>query len=151
MEHKIRAYWDHFLLETNRDNETNCFDVFYFGSNEQSANHLLELVLQGTKTATASSVYQYELTSSDYPKAGDLSVVTDYRGNPKCIIETKNVLRLKFCDMTYDICKREGEDETLASWQQNHIDFFTAIGKELGFEFSFDMDIIFEDFVIVYK
>lgn len=151
MEHKVRAYWDNFLLETNRDKNTRCFEVFYFGSSEHSANYLLELVLQGRKTATSSSVYQYKLTDSDYPKVGDLSIVTDYNGNPKCIIETENVLRLKFIDMTYDICKREGEDENLESWQQNHIEFFTIIGEELGFEFSFDMDIIFEDFRVVYN
>lgn len=151
MENKVRDYWNNFLLETNRDKETKCFEVFYFGSTEQSANYLLELVLQGRKTATASSAYQFELADSDYPKVGDLSIVTDYDGHPKCIIETKDVLRIKFKDMTYDICKREGEDESLESWQQNHIDYFTTIGKELGFEFSFDMDIIFEDFVVVYK
>jgi uncharacterized protein YhfF len=26
--------------------------------------------------------------------------------------------------MTYDICKREGEDDTLASWHEGHIRYF---------------------------
>ncbi|WP_368652506.1 ASCH domain-containing protein [Ornithinibacillus sp. 4-3] len=151
MDNKVHAYWENFLLETNRAKETKCFEVFYFGSTEKSANYLLKLVLQGRKTATASSIYQYKLTDSNYPKVGDLSIVTDYNGNPKCIIETRETLQLKFSDMTYDICKREGEDDTLESWQQKHIEFFTKIGEELGFEFSFDMDIIFEDFGVVYK
>lgn len=151
MNNKGRTYWDNFLLATNRDKETQCFEVFYFGHNEQTATNLLELVLKETKTATASCVDQYELTNSDYPKVGDFSMVTDFKGDPKCIIETKNVLRLKFNEMTYDICRREGEDNSLESWQQNHIEFFTEIGKELGFEFSLDMDIIFEDFEVVYQ
>jgi len=150
MNHNLRVYWDNFLMKTNRDKETKCFEAFYFGHNEQTATHLLELVTQGKKTATASCVYQYELTNSEYPKVGDLSIVTDFNGNPKCIIQTKSVLHLKFNEVTYDICKREGEDDNLESWQQNHIEFFTEIGKELDFEFSFDMDVIFEDFEVVY-
>jgi len=151
MNKKIYDYWEQFLLETNRNKKTKCFEVFYFGHNEKTAINLVNLVLRGVKTATASSIYQYELTNSEYPKVGDLSIVTDFNGCPKCVIETKNVKFLKFNEVTYDICKREGEDSSLESWQQNHIEFFTAIGKELGFSFSFDMDIIFEDFNVVYE
>jgi uncharacterized protein YhfF len=52
--------------------------------------------------------------------------------------------------MTYDICKREGEDDTLESWQKGHRHFFTEEGKELGYVFSESMPVIFEDFKVVY-
>lgn len=148
---EIKQYWSDFLKETNRDSHTKYFEAFYFGSSEQAATNLLKLVLDGKKTATASGLKQSLLSNAELPKVGDLSIVTDWEGNPACIIETTNVIQMKFQEMTYDICKREGEDETLESWQQNHIDFFTVVGKEMGFEFSWDMDIIFEDFEVIYR
>lgn len=151
MDTKNHHYWNQFLLSTNRDLNTSYFESFYFGSNEQSANSLLQLVLNKTKTATCSAVGQYTLTDSRLPQVGDLSIVTDWNGNPACVIETKAVTNMKFSEMTYIICKREGEDETLESWQENHIDFFTTIGKDIGFEFSWDMEIVFEDFEVIYE
>ncbi len=151
MKHQVQNYWAQFLNTTHRPPDTKCFEVFYFGHNERTATNLLALVLQGVKQATDSCSYQYELADSAYPQVGDFSIVTDFAGKPHCIIETKAVTRLKFHEVTYDLCRREGEDDSLASWQQNHMAFFTAIGKELGFEFSTDMEVIFEDFEVVYR
>ena len=52
---------------------------------------------------------------------------------------------------TYDIVKREGEDDNLESWRQGHIRFFTAEGKDLGYTFGEDMLVVFEDFEVVYQ
>lgn len=54
-------------------------------------------------------------------------------------------------EMTFDICRREGEDDTLESWREGHINFFTKEGKAMGYQFNDDMPIIFEDFSVVYK
>ncbi len=148
---KIKDYWQQFLVDTNRDLTTTYFEAFYFGSNKQSAQSLSELVLTHNKTATCSAYAQYHLTDSRLPQVGDLSIVTDWEGNPLCVIETTDVTYMKFKEMTYDICKREGEDDSLVSWQNNHIDFFNEIGKEMGFTFSWDMDIVFEDFKMIYE
>lgn len=48
---------------------------------------------------------------------GSYSIVTDWEGVPKCVIETTNVRILPFKDITYDICKLEGEDDSLESWR----------------------------------
>lgn len=45
----------------------------------------------------------------------------------------------------------EGEDDTLESWRAGHIRFFKEEGNELGYEFSNDMPVVFEDFEIVYQ
>ena len=50
---------------------------------------------------------------------------------------------IPFKDITFDICSREGEDDNLQSWQEGHREFFTEEGKELGYEFSEDMPVIF--------
>ena len=56
---------------------------------------------------------------------------------------------LPYCEMTYDIAKLEGEDDTLESWQENHKKFFKEEGKELGYTFSEDMLVIFEEFEVI--
>ena len=67
------------------------------------------------------------------------------------MIRTSKVRILPFREMTYDICKLEGEDDTLASWQRGHQRFFTEEGKELGYEFTEDMPVVFEEFEVVYQ
>ncbi|MPM92276.1 hypothetical protein SDC9_139411 [bioreactor metagenome] len=85
------------------------------------------------------------------PKRGSLSIVTDWDGNPRCVIETTAVTILPFREFTFEICSREGEDDSLESWQRAHTRFFTEDGKALGYEFSEDMPVVFEDFEVVYR
>ena len=148
---KVRIFWEEFLRSTGRSETTECFEVFYFGLTEKLANELLELVLIGQKKATSSSSWTYEIKGELLPKVGDLSIVTDFEGSPKCVIETRNVPIVPFSEMTFDICKREGEDDSLESWREGHIRFFTEEGKLVGFEFREDMPVVFEDFEVIYK
>lgn len=70
---------------------------------------------------------------------------------PKCVIETTNVSILPFKDITYDICRLEGEDDSLESWRKGHISFFKEEGKKSGYEFSEEMPVVFEEFEVVYQ
>ncbi len=144
-------YWDKFIKETKRDASIRYIDCFHFELTEGLANELLELVLQGIKNATSSSLIAYEVTGERIPQAGDLSIVTNWRGEPKCIIETTSITIIPFEDITYDLCKREGEDDDLESWQKGHTTFFKNEGIQLGYEFSIDMPVVFEDFKVIYK
>ena len=123
---------------------------FPFGNNKSLANTLLEYVLSGKKSATSSSLLSYKKGKERLPAVGDLSIITDWSGVPKCIIETSAVTVIPFKDMTFDICGREGEDETLESWMTNHKRFFKEEGKESGYPFSEDMPVVFEDFTVVF-
>ncbi|MEW9053982.1 MAG: ASCH domain-containing protein [Neobacillus sp.] len=148
---KINTFWEIFLRETNRDETTKYLEVFHFELTEKWANELLRLVLIGKKRATASSLLKYELDGQPIPKVGDLSIVTDWEGIPRCVIETTEVTIIPFSDITYDICKHEGEDDTLESWVKGHVRFFKEDGKEVGYEFTDDMPVVFEYFEAVYQ
>ncbi|MFC4386598.1 ASCH domain-containing protein [Gracilibacillus marinus] len=148
---KLTNFWNTFLTETNRPKSTTYLEAFHFELTEKLANDLLHLVLIGQKKATASSLWSYEIEGERLPEVGDLSIVTDWEGNPRCVIETTAVTILPFSEMTYDICKREGEDDTLDSWRNGHIRFYKEEGKMLGYEFSEDMPVVFEDFEVVYS
>lgn len=144
-------FWKKFLKDTNQDESTRYIECFHFELTEKLANELLELVLIGTKKATSSSLRAYEIENSRIPQVGDYSIVTDWEGTPRCVIETTEVTILPYKDITFDICKREGEDESLESWQRGHERFFIEEGKATGYEFSEEMPVVFEDFKVVFK
>lgn len=148
---KIDLFWSRFLEEKGYDDSKKYLEALHFELTEDLANELLSLVLEGKKKATSSSFKAYEKEGSNLPKIGDLSIVTDWDGNPRCIIETKNITIIPFKDITYDICSREGEDDSLESWREGHIRFFSNEGKEIGYEFTEDMLVVFEDFEVIYQ
>lgn len=147
----INTFWENFLLKTNRDKDIKYIDSFHFELTERWANELLRLVLIGQKQATSSSLLAYQIGGDRIPQVGDLSIVTDWEGIPKCVIETTNVMIIPFKEITFDICKLEGEDDNLESWREGHINFFSREGKELGYTFTEDMPVIFEDFKMVFS
>lgn len=146
----IEDFWADFLRNTGRDASTGYIECFYFDLNEQSANALLELVLSGEKRATASSLYYFEKSGVKLPEPGDLSIVTDWSGTPRCVIETADVQILPFKDITYELCKWEGEDDCLESWQIGHKRFFAEEGMQVGYQFSEEMPVVFEKFSCIY-
>jgi len=147
----VKEFWQEFLCETGRNPNLSYLESFHFCLDEKSANELLELVLSGKKRATASSLLSYEKEGSRPPQPGDLSIVTDWDGVPRCVIETTAVSVYKFRDITFDICKREGEDECLETWREGHHRYFNEDGENLGYEFSEDMPVVFEDFEVVFS
>lgn len=148
---KINEFFTRFIQKTHRDKNTTYMDVYHFELTEYWANELLRLVLIGQKKATSSSYDAFIIENEPLPKVGDLSIITDFAGNPRCVVETKQITILPFKDFTFDIVKREGEDDHLESWQNGHTKFFTNEGKKLGYTFSEDMKVVFEDFEVVYQ
>lgn len=122
---------------------------WHFEITEEACNYLLDLVLKGQKKATSSALAGYQLSEENIPAAGDMSVITDWEGNPRCVIRTTEVKIIPYKDITFEIARLEGEDENLESWQKTHERFFREEGRELGYEFSEDMMVVFEEFEIV--
>lgn len=147
----INTFWENFLLKTNRDKDIKYIDSFHFELTERWANELLRLVLIGQKQATSSSLLAYQIGGDRIPQVGDLSIVTDWEVIPKCVIETTNVMIIPFKEITFDICKLEWEDDNLEYWREGHINFFSREGKELGYTFTEDMPVIFENFKMVFS
>ena len=124
-------------------------EKWHFELTEEACDHLLNLVLEGKKRATSSSFEACGLSGEEVPRVGDMSVITDWAGNSRCVIRTTRVLILPYKDITFDIARLEGEDESLVSWRSNHEKFFREEGKELGYRFSEDMKVVFEEFEVI--
>lgn len=150
MTEKAAECWRTFLMETGRDAALQPYECFAFNNHEEGSNRLLQLVLSGQKKATSSGVKGLGIMGLDMPKEGDLSLVTDWAGNPRCVIETESVAILPFHEITFERARLEGEDDSIESWRENHRDFFTREGETLGYAFSEDMEVAFETFRVVY-
>ena len=142
---RIQKYWDSFKKTEGLAADLDYYEAFSFGIGEKDADELLELVLAGKKRATTSPY----LKNEKYCKPGDYSIVLDSKGEPRCIIRTVSTRIMAFREMTFDVCRLEGQDECLDTWIEKHVAFLRESGKELGYEFSYDMPIIFEEFTVV--
>ena len=121
------------------------FECFAFGDSPEMADELLALVLTGKKTATVSVVLEDEQT----PSVGNLSLVLDGRGNPACVIKTVYLETVKFCDLTWDMVKLEGEDENFEQWKSVNIRYWSRDAARRGYTFTNQTPITFERFEVV--
>lgn len=145
---------DDFFNEFKKENQLFLdipYQVYHFTNSEYVANELCELVLANKKKATSSAKKTFEILNIPYPNVGDFSVITDYYGNPRCVIQNISVSEHRFCDMDFNLVSKEGEDENLESWQKNHEKFFKEESKSLGYTFEYEMLVVFEEFKVVFK
>ncbi|MCL1795744.1 MAG: ASCH domain-containing protein [Clostridia bacterium] len=115
------------------------------------SDRLLDLTLRGIKQTVFFALPSYDITGSAIPVPGDLSMVTDFYGHPKCVIMTKRVSRVRFADVTREACGRDGNYPDLYAWRSAHSDLFTAEGAALGYCFTTDMKVLVEEFSVVYR
>lgn len=124
-------------LERKVDN--NKLERWTFGIN---ANQLVELVLEGKKTATT---YLYE--DDEKYKENDISILTDINGNDVCLIQTKKIIITIFKNITWDLAILEGENNSLDDWRKEHYNFF----KKINPDFNKDTKVVFEIFEVIEK
>lgn len=144
----VEEFWNKFLVVSNLDSNIKYYEAFCFGGMSDEINDsLLELVLSGKKKATTCAYIDEE----EYPHIGSYSIITNSKGEPKCVVQTTatHILRLK--DMKLELAIKEGEGDSLDKWFFEHNMIFEAESKELGYQFSMDMPIFFEEFELVYK
>ncbi|WP_426244408.1 ASCH domain-containing protein [Nocardioides sp. LHG3406-4] len=121
-----------------------------FGATPEHADELLALVLDGTKTATASALWEFD-EDEQMPERGTLSILLDGAGHPRALVEATDVSVVPFDEVTEEHAFLEGEgDRTLAQWRDVHERYFTEVAApERGF--SPDMPVVLERFRVVYQ
>ena len=147
----VRDYWEEFQGAVGYDASKRFYEAFHFDDNEIDANELAKLVLAGTKRATAGLQWSFEAAKKPLPKAGVLSVVTNWKTDPQCVIETTHVAIVPFNDVTERFAATEGEgDKTLQYWREAHWSYFGRECKRIGKEPSLRMPVVCEEFRVVY-
>lgn len=84
-------------------------EAWAFGATTKHADELLTLVLDGTKTATASSLWDYEETQEPLPEANSLSIILDGTGTPQAVIRTTEMMIVPFDQVSEEHAFCEGE------------------------------------------
>ncbi|MDI4634570.1 ASCH domain-containing protein [Pelomonas sp. V22] len=147
----VQQFWDAFKATQTDDVEDRFFEVCVFDDNEPSANHLAELVVRGIKRATAGLVWSFEAGDQVVPKPGDLSVVTTWDGQPKCVIETTQVDITPFSEVTAEFAAVEGEgDGSLQYWREAHAAYYARECVRIGRVPGPSMPVACERFKVVY-
>lgn len=127
------------MMSLEREVDSNKLKRWTFGIN---ANQLVELVLEGKKTATT---YLYE--DDEKYKENDISILTDINGNDVCLIQTKKIIITIFKNITWDLAILEGENNSLDDWRKEHYNFF----KKINPDFNKDTKVVFEIFEVIEK
>lgn len=121
-------------------------EAWAFGGTPEQADELLALVLTGTKTATASSLRDYEHEGEDLPAVGQLGIVLDGADVPRALIEVTAVTTTPFDQVTSEHAVAEGEgDRSLAYWRQEHERFWREHSADPR-GFTPDMPVVCERF-----
>jgi uncharacterized protein YhfF len=145
--------WREYLAYAGEDPESTdlCYQAWYFGASEQDAEELAGLVLKGDKRATASLKAEFVHDGEQLPQPGELSVITDYHGNARCVIRTTGVRILPFDEVPASFAAREGEgDKSLEFWRSAHWKFFSHTCEEIGLAPDTKMEVVCEEFELVW-
>jgi uncharacterized protein YhfF len=148
----ISTFWTTFVATLDEDPTSRFYEAFHFDDNPPSADELAELVLAGRKRATAALLCAFQDANKPIPKAGDLSVVTRFSGEPLCVIETRKVQIVPFQEVSAEFAATEGEgDGSLEYWRRAHTAFFGRECARLGRAFGQAMPVVCEEFAVVFR
>ena len=140
-----KELWQEFIQKKNITNHS--YEAWSFGSD---ADLLANLVFTGEKTATSSPYPLYPKENVPLPKAGQYHVILNSKNQAVCIIQTTKVYISPFHKITSFHAYKEG-DKSLQFWKKTHEDFFTTCLKDADMTFTFDMDVVCEEFEVVYR
>lgn len=147
----IQNFWQEFCAENSEINPEEPYAIWFFHHNREASKKLAQLVLAGKKKATA-SLMEDESDVGEGGIVGGYSIVTDFDGNPQCVIQTIEVRQLPFSEVDEQFAFDEGEgDRTLEYWRAAHRKFFTeCCHRELNIEFDESMLICCKRFKLLF-
>jgi uncharacterized protein YhfF len=153
-DHRVEAYWLSYLQSLPPDAPVR--DEHYvaegWGDSPQMADELGAFIAAGTKTATCSTLWEYEAAGERLPEAGLKTIVLDGNGDPLCIVETTEVTVRPYDEVDARFAYEEGEgDRSLEYWREAHWRFFSRTLPNIGKVPAMDMPLVCERFRVVYR
>lgn len=148
----VAAFWAAYVAASGVTAEP--LEVFAFGDSSEMADELADLVLAGTKRATAGAVTGYDAgtaTGGARPQVGDHSVVLRGDGTPAAVIRTTDVRVGPLSSVNEQFAWDEGEGErTRDWWLAEHRRYFRRAFATSGWQYDDDLAVVFERFVVVW-
>jgi uncharacterized protein YhfF len=150
---RVDQFWNVYLqsLPQTAFPKRHVYEAFCFGNSERLANACADLVMRGIKTSTSALLWEYEAKGKTPPQAGDLSIVTNWNGEPLCIIETLEVTIVPFRGVEERFVSDYGEgDRSLNWWHTGMWEYYSKECARLGRSPSTDMPVVCERFQVVF-
>jgi len=149
----LEEFWQSYSssLPSGGEQSSNRYETWHFCDNEQDANELGALVQASVKTATSSLLWLYEAEGARLPEVGGLSIITNWDGDPLCIIETTEITIHPFNEVDASFAYDEGEgDRSLAYWRTAHWQCFSRELATISREPAEDMPLVCERFRLIW-
>jgi uncharacterized protein YhfF len=122
-----------------------------FGDSPVLADELLDLVLSGTKRATAALVVEFEYESEPLPRIGSHWIACDGAGRARAVLRSRQLRVGPVHSVDAAFAWDEGEgDRTLDDWLRGHRSYFRRRCAQLGIAYSDDLEAVFERFTVVW-
>ncbi len=107
---------------------------------------------QGIKTGTSCTKDSFEASDETIPNIGDYHVITNWDGEPECIIQTTEVNFIPYKDVSSGFAKKEAEgDLSLKYWRNVHHSIYKKEQESCGAQFDDNTFIVCEEFKVVYQ
>lgn len=136
-------FWQAFLEETGTPENSYCNRCTYFGDSEEASVNIMEQLLRGEKTAISHCVSYYIVTRSPMPKVGDYTMVTDFYGNPGCILKCVDVVIDPIGAIPEEVARQEAEGD-LEQWRGEKRREFKALSEKAGFHYNDELPVLME-------
>lgn len=117
---------------------------FVFGDNKELCERLISLVISGEKTATCDSLESFDSGNLMMPCVGRIDIATTWEGVPAVAIQTTEIAIMKFNEVDESLALKEGENDDLQGWQNDHKEYFERNGG-----FDPNMKLVCEHFNLV--
>lgn len=143
-------FWAAFLEETGTPETTFLENYTYFGDSEEASVDALEQFLSGERTAVSHCVSAYLATKQRMPRIGDYTMVTDFYGNPGCILHTLDVTIAPMSELSKTLIEQECPGVERESWLQDRRKEYTALAERFGFHYNDDLPVLMETVELVY-
>jgi uncharacterized protein YhfF len=151
MDRSIDEMWIAYLTASDKPLTTPRPPHWHFCDNQIDADACAALVLSDRKRATTPSLWFFKSRGIELPAAGDLEIVTDWKGVAQCIIRTTAVSIVRFCDVTEQYAMIEGEgDRSLAFWRSTHWEYYQRELAGTDYLPSEEMPVVCQYFERVY-
>lgn len=125
------------------------YDAWQFGAEPDT---LARLVLEGTKTATASAYPLYEVENEGLPEEGAYSIILNSSDEQVCVIQITDVYVVPFSEVSAEHAYKEGEgDRSLQYWRDMHEEVFKKWLGEAGISFDMKTKVVCEEFKVVFQ
>jgi len=148
---RIIKFWNKFIIDNPNYKNFIIPESFYFCDNKIDADKCAELVINGVKQATASSIWSFKVNNENLPEIGDLNIITNWNKIPKAIIKTTKTEIIKYKDITAQFAYIEGEgDRSLSYWKKVHKNYYSREMKGSKEKFTQDLLILCQYFKTIY-